>query len=99
MRTFRERFILRTVRIWVYFPIQFPIRVTQPPAAARRFFLWSFLMVEHVLMEATPATFKLTREMLNAIDAFGRAESRNRSSAIRQLLKAGLRAKGLVTAA
>jgi metal-responsive CopG/Arc/MetJ family transcriptional regulator len=56
-------------------------------------------MVEHVLMEATPATFKLTREMLNAIDAFGRAESRNRSSAIRQLLKAGLRAKGLVTAA
>jgi hypothetical protein len=33
-------------------------------------------MVEQVRMEDSPAVFKLTKEMLNAIDAFGRAECR-----------------------
>jgi metal-responsive CopG/Arc/MetJ family transcriptional regulator len=52
-------------------------------------------MIEQVCMQFTPATFKLTKEMSNAIDSFGRIEYRTRSSAIRELVRAGLRANGL----
>jgi hypothetical protein len=62
-------------------------------------FLMEFKMIEQVRMEDRPLTFKLTREMLTAIEAFGRAECRTRSSAVRQLVKAGLRAKGQVMTA
>jgi len=55
-------------------------------------------MIEQSRLESNPIPFKMTLEMLRAIDAFGRAESRTRSNAIRQLISAGLRAKGLTAA-
>jgi hypothetical protein len=55
-------------------------------------------MIEQVRMEPAPAVFKLTKAMSDAINDFGRVECRTRSSAIRQLLKAGLHAKGLMAA-
>jgi hypothetical protein len=64
--------------IWVYLP-------------AGSYFMERSKMIEQVRMEENPAVFKLTKEMLSEIDAFGRAECRTRSSAIRQLVKAGLR--------